>query len=116
MDLKAIGRRIKAAREVKGLTQEALAELVNFKPHAYLETAGFKLAHLWGFLWGNAFFPEVVPGYTPDTALTARYVQMASMDIGFPIRFLATLHTRIALKGWIPQLTKAVSYDIMPST
>ena len=60
MDLKAIGRRIKAAREVKGLTQEALAELVNFKPHAYLETAGFKLAHLWGFLWGNAFFPEVV--------------------------------------------------------
>ena len=41
MDLKAIGRRIKAAREVKGLTQEALAELVNFKPHAYLETAGF---------------------------------------------------------------------------
>lgn len=34
MDLKAIGRRIKAAREVKGLTQEALAELVNFKPHA----------------------------------------------------------------------------------
>mgnify|MGYP003209624540 CR=1 FL=1 len=67
MDLKAIGRRIKAAREVKGLTQEA---------------------HLWGFLWGNAFFPEVVPGYTPDTALTARYVQMASMDIGFPIRVL----------------------------
>ena len=63
MDLKAIGRRIKAAREVK-------------------------LAHLWGFLWGNAFFPEVVPGYTPDTALTARYVQMASMDIGFPIRVL----------------------------
>ena len=53
MDLKAIGRRIKAAREVKGLTQEALAELVNFKPHAYLETAGFKLAHLWGFLWGT---------------------------------------------------------------
>lgn len=35
MDLKAIGRRIKAAREVKGLTQEALAELVNFKPHAH---------------------------------------------------------------------------------
>ena len=33
MDLKAIGRRIKAAREAKGLTQEALAELVNFKPH-----------------------------------------------------------------------------------
>lgn len=88
VDLKAIWQRIKIAREAKGLTQEALAELVNLSPHAYLETVGFKLAHLWGFLWGNAFFPEVVPGYTPDTALTARYVQMASMDIGFPIRVL----------------------------
>lgn len=95
MDLKAIGRRIKAAREVKGLTQEALSELVNFKPHAYLETAGFKLAHLWGFLWGNAFFPEVVPGYTPDTALTARYVQMASMDIGFPIQFQIEINSAV---------------------
>ena len=88
MVLYAIGRLINAVSLVKWLTHEALAELVNFKPHAYLETAGFKLAHLWGFLWGNAFFPEVVPGYTPDTALTARYVQMASMDIGFPIRVL----------------------------
>ena len=55
---------------------------------AYWETVGFKLAHLWGFLWGNAFFPEVIPGYTPDTALTARYAQMVRMDIGFPIRVL----------------------------
>lgn len=62
MDLKAIGRRIKAAREVKGLTQEALAELVNFKPHAYLETAGFKLAHLWGFLWGERLLPGSCSG------------------------------------------------------
>jgi hypothetical protein len=58
------------------------------KRYAYLETVGFKLAHLWGFLWGNAFFQEVVPGYTPDTALTARYAQMVSMDIVFPIRVL----------------------------
>ena len=66
--------------------QESSQRLADY--YAYLETVGFKLAHLWGFLWGNAFFPEVVPGYTPDTALTARYVQMASMDIGFPIRVL----------------------------
>ena len=32
MDLKAVGKRIKAAREQKGLTQEALAELVNLSP------------------------------------------------------------------------------------
>lgn len=48
---------------------------------AYWETVGFKLAHLWGFLWGNAFFSEVVPGYTLDTALTARYAQMMSITI-----------------------------------
>ena len=66
--------------------QESSQRLADY--YAYLETVGFKLAHLWGFLWGNAFFPEVVPGYTPDTALTARYVQMVSMDIGFPIRVL----------------------------
>lgn len=35
MDLKAIGRRIKAAREVKGLTQEALAELVKILAAAH---------------------------------------------------------------------------------
>ena len=31
MDLKAVGQRIKAAREEKNLTQEELAALVNFK-------------------------------------------------------------------------------------
>lgn len=32
VDLKAIWQRIKIAREAKGLTQEALAELVNLSP------------------------------------------------------------------------------------
>lgn len=32
MDLKSIGRRIKAAREKKGLTQEQLAEIVDLSP------------------------------------------------------------------------------------
>ena len=43
MDLKAIGRRIKMAREQKGLTQEALAELVDLKPmHISVIERGFK--------------------------------------------------------------------------
>lgn len=43
MDLKAIGRRIKAAREAKGLTQEALAELVNLSPmHVSVIERGYK--------------------------------------------------------------------------
>uniref|UniRef100_UPI003A89D125 helix-turn-helix domain-containing protein n=1 Tax=Coprococcus comes TaxID=410072 RepID=UPI003A89D125 len=32
MDLKAVGQRIKAAREAKNLTQEELAALVNLSP------------------------------------------------------------------------------------
>ena len=32
MDLKAVGQRIKAAREAKNLTQEELAGLVNLSP------------------------------------------------------------------------------------
>ena len=43
MYLKAIGRRIKAAREAKGLTQEALAELVNLSPmHVSVIERGYK--------------------------------------------------------------------------
>ncbi len=43
MNLKAIGRRIKAAREQKGLTQEALAELVDLSTmHISVIERGFK--------------------------------------------------------------------------
>ena len=43
MDLKAIGQRIKIAREQKGLTQEALAELVDLTPmHISVIERGFK--------------------------------------------------------------------------
>lgn len=43
MDMKAIGRRIKAARDAKGLTQEALAELVDVTPmHISVIERGFK--------------------------------------------------------------------------
>ncbi len=43
MDLKAIGRRIKIAREQKGLTQETLAELVDLTPmHISVIERGFK--------------------------------------------------------------------------
>lgn len=43
MDLKAIGRRIKIAREGKGLTQEQLAELLELSPmHISVIERGFK--------------------------------------------------------------------------
>ena len=47
MDQKAIGRRIKAARERKGLTQEELAEEVNLSPmHVSVIERGVKLPKL----------------------------------------------------------------------
>ena len=47
MDKKAIGKRIKSAREKKGMTQEQLAELVNLSPmHVSVIERGNKLPRL----------------------------------------------------------------------
>ena len=47
MDLKAVGQRIKAAREAKGLTQEDLAALVELSPtHISVIERGVKAAKL----------------------------------------------------------------------
>lgn len=44
MDLKAVGQRIKSAREAKNLTQEELAALVNLSPtHVSVIERGLKL-------------------------------------------------------------------------
>jgi len=43
MDLKAVGQRIKSAREAKNLTQEELAALVNLSPtHVSVIERGLK--------------------------------------------------------------------------
>ena len=44
MDLKAVGQRIKSAREAKNLTQEELAALVNLSPtHVSVIERGLKV-------------------------------------------------------------------------
>lgn len=48
----------------------------------YLETAGPKLAHYYGYLLGNAMLHRVVPGYQPDMALTLRYAMMLENHFG----------------------------------
>ncbi len=50
---------------------EAVASYVN-----YLETAGPKLAHYYGYLLGNELLYKIVPGYHRDTVQTARYSLM----------------------------------------
>lgn len=51
MDLKAVGQRIKAAREAKHLTQEELAALVNLSPtHVSVIERGLKVTKLDTFI------------------------------------------------------------------
>ena len=44
--------------------------------YCHLETAGYKLAHYWGFRYGDDLLPKVVPGYVPDLAVTVAYRRM----------------------------------------
>ena len=51
MDLKAVGQRIKAAREAKNLTQEELAALVSLSPtHVSVIERGLKVTKLDTFI------------------------------------------------------------------
>ena len=47
---------------------------------------GFKLAHFWGFQWGNAFFPKVIPGYTADKVFTSKYQHMLEDDLALKLK------------------------------
>lgn len=55
--------------------QQTLYEDINTYT-CYWETVGAKLAHYYGYLFGNSLLPQVVPGYHPDQRLTARYSAM----------------------------------------
>ncbi len=41
--------------------------------YTYLQTTGYKLAHYFGFVLGNELLPFVVPGYSPDQAISSTY-------------------------------------------
>lgn len=58
-------------------TYEAVASYVN-----YLETAGPKLAHYYGYLLGNELLYRIVPGYHQDSVQTARYSVMMQEYFG----------------------------------
>lgn len=64
--------------------REAAAQIGDY--YAYLETVGFKLVHYWGFLWGNIFYPQTIPGYIPDTTFTSQYAHMIERDLGMVIQ------------------------------
>ena len=71
--------------------QEAYAEAMNEYEDAirsyyvYLEVAGPKLAHFWGYRFANQFLPWVEPGYVSDGAQTSMYALELHRDLGFRV-------------------------------
>lgn len=53
---------------------------------AYLETAGPKLAHYWGYILGNKIMHHMIPGYHDDPVLTAKYQMMLKAYFGNQIQ------------------------------
>lgn len=51
--------------------------------YSYLETVGYKLAHYWGFRYGDELLSRVIPGYVPDIGLTAAYRRMLQNYLRF---------------------------------
>lgn len=47
-----------------------------------LETAGAKLAHFYGYCFGNEIFPYCLPGYYEDTVLSVAYKRMVKGYFG----------------------------------
>lgn len=49
--------------------------------YTYLQTVAYKLAHYYGFCFGDAFLSKVVPGYYPDGATSSTYALVLSKDL-----------------------------------
>ena len=54
--------------------------------YIYLEVAGPKLAHFWGYAFANRFLPWVEPGYVSDGAQTSIYALELHRDLGVRVR------------------------------
>lgn len=54
--------------------------------YIYLEVAGPKLAHFWGYVFANRLLPWVEPGYVSDGAQTSIYALELHRDLGVRVR------------------------------
>lgn len=53
--------------------------------YTYLQTVAYKLAHYYGFRFGDSFLAKVVPGYYSDSSTTIIYGRMLSADLNLNI-------------------------------
>ena len=81
----AVEKTIAAFRETH---KEALSEHEDAiqSYYIYLEVAGPKLAHSWGYAFANRFLPWVEPGYVSDGTQTSVYALELHRDLGFRVR------------------------------
>ena len=54
--------------------------------YIYLEVAGPKLAHFWGYTFASGLLPWVEPGYVNDRAQTIIYAMELQRALGFRVR------------------------------
>ena len=76
-----------AATAIQEAYEEALNEYEDAirSYYVYLEVTGPKLAHFWGYRFGNQFLPWVEPGYVSDGAQTSMYALELHRDLGFRV-------------------------------
>ena len=76
-----------AAAAIQEAYEEALNEYEDAirSYYVYLEVAGPKLAHFWGYRFANQFLPWVEPGYVSDGAQTSLYALELHRDLGFRV-------------------------------
>ena len=55
---------------------------------SYLQTAGYKLAHYFGFRLADQFLPYVMPGYISDPLNTSRYLRKIENNLQADLEYL----------------------------
>lgn len=89
--MQALPRRAAAEKAIAAFREtykDALSEYEDAiqRYYIYLEVAGPKLAHFWGYAFANKFLPWVEPGYVSDGAQTSIYALELYRDMGFRVR------------------------------
>ena len=67
--------------------QKALFQIVD-DYFSYLQTAGYKLAHYFGFRLADQFLPYVMPGYISDPLNTSRYLRKIENNLQADLAYL----------------------------
>lgn len=73
----------KFVRSLPADMKDATDTIISY--YAYLHTVAYKLAHYYGFRFGDRFLPKVVPGYHPDGAISSIYAMVLHKDTSLPI-------------------------------